>query len=76
MIYLTSETRWKAERDEEKCFLKNYPFIKEIAENFQSKTLTKGIRNTLSDEELIDVHLPMEIKKLDPVCDFIDKVQS
>ena len=30
MIYLTSETRWKAERDEEKCFLKNYPSIKEI----------------------------------------------
>ena len=74
-IYLAGNTRWKGERDEENCFLKNRSAMKTIVGEIQSQLLPEKVKLLIKSEEFF-VKVSKEVEKLSPVCDFIDLSQS
>lgn len=75
MIYLAGVTRWKAERDELKCFLNNIHFMRQAADDLTTNLLQTNLINRLRDDKLVEM-VQHEVEKLDPICCFIDAVQS
>lgn len=75
MIYLAGVTRWKAERDELQCFLNNVIYMRQAAEELTSNLLPDELIFRLWDEVLIE-SVQKEVEKLNPICNFIDAVQS
>lgn len=75
MIYLAGDTRWKAERDEQQCFLKNVYNMRIVAMETSSAVMSDKIKKQLCNEQFIST-VEDEVAKLAPICVFIDTVQS
>lgn len=74
-LYYAGITRWKGEKEELECFLKNFEFIKTVAANATSLEVPKDIQNFLSSRTIVD-KVKKEISIHAPVCEYIDKIQS
>lgn len=75
MIYLSGITRWKGTRDEEHCFLKNVAFMREVINSQVCQKLSEPTKIKINDDLFLD-NVKTEVEKLNPICTFIDKVQS
>ena len=74
-IYLAGNTRWKGERDEENCFLKNRNAMKTVIDEFKSQLLPENLKLLIKSEDFF-IKVSKEVEKLSPVCNFIDLSQS
>lgn len=74
-IYLANVTRWKGERDEQECFLRNLPFMKTLLKDEKSKMINKELASMIFDKKF-ELMIKAEVQKLTPICDFIDFTQA
>lgn len=74
-IYLANATRWKGERDEQECFLRNLPFMKTILKTASSSIIRKELALRVFDKKF-ELDVKTEVENLSPICDFIDFAQA
>lgn len=74
-IILRGETRWKGEKEELECFVKNFDHFHEVINNSSVQEVPEEIRQVLESPNILREALE-EIKLQSPLCTFIDKSQK